>query len=431
MSSTTPISPPEEDLRSAVLSLRNEHPTLGVVKLHALLLSENSEWAVSEKRLRRIMTAEGLTLQRKATPAAESGAHTYPSSTLIDGLDVAKWTAAVEVKYFDKQRGKGLITKESISEGQVVWKEDPFIIAPEWDIYDLQVASRACGYCTTPLTDSSLVLRCPASNSSAPCPARFCHRLCLKRSEKTHPLLCPAQNPGSVPLLAFGRKHVWMALHALTQCAARLLLAQQAGDDVLRDDWRVYRALAELGMEERAQGGWLQGAEPDRAMWQAAHRTFVQAFVLPPDPASQKKLAKLLKRPPLKDVADALFTYDGFLHGLGRMSLNLEAHGGLYTLHSHLNHSCRPNVSVRHLDQRTALSRITLVAKRDIAAGEELLVTYVDPSLGVSKRRMQLGAWGFGECVCERCIEEEKETSKPSSDVDDLERELKAGLGVM
>jgi hypothetical protein len=57
-------------------------------------------------------------------------------------------------------------------------------------------------------------------------------------------------------------------------------------------------------------------------MWQAAHSTFVQAFVLPPDPASQKKLAKLLKRPPSKDVADALFTYDGFLHGLGRMSLS-------------------------------------------------------------------------------------------------------------
>ena len=57
-------------------------------------------------------------------------------------------------------------------------------------------------------------------------------------------------------------------------------------------------------------------------MWQAAHRAFVQAFVLPPDPAGQKKLAKVLKRPPPKDVADALFTYDGFLHGLGRMSLS-------------------------------------------------------------------------------------------------------------
>ncbi|KAF8260082.1 SET domain-containing protein [Lactarius quietus] len=406
MSTTTPISPPDEALKPAIQSLRTQHPTLGVAKLHALLLSENAQWTVSEKRLRRMMTAEGLTLQpqpqRKA--AAEPGAHIYPSSALVEGLDVAKWTVAVEIKYFDKKRGKGLIAKEPISEGQIVWKEDPFIIAPEWDIYDLQIASRACGYCTTPLTDSSLVLRCPASTSSAPCPARFCHRLCLKRSEKTHPLL-------SSPLLAFARKNVWMAFHALTQCAARLLLAQQAGDDALRDDWRVYRALAELGMEERAQGGWLQGAEPDRELWQAGHRAFVQAFVLPPDPASQKKLAKLTSQ-------TRCFTYEGFLHGLGRMSLNIEAHGGLYTLHSHLNHNCRPNVSVRHVDQRTSLSRIAIVAKRDIA-------------LGVRRRRIQLGAWGFGECMCERCIEEEKEVGESDRDVDDLERELKAGLGVM
>ena len=66
----------------------------------------------------------------------------------------------------------------------------------------------------------------------------------------------------------------------------------------------------------------LHGAEPDRETWQVAHMAFVQAFVLPPDLASQKKLAKLLKRPIPKDVADALFTYDGFLHGLGRMNLS-------------------------------------------------------------------------------------------------------------
>ena len=45
------------------------------------------------------------------------------------------------------------------------------------------------------------------------------------------------------------------------------------------------------------------------------------------------------------------------------------------------------------------------------------------------RRRLQLGAWGFGECACERCMEEEKEPEKKN--VDDLELELKAGLGVM
>lgn len=108
-----------------------------------------------------------------------------------------------------------------------------------------------------------------------------------------------------------------------------------------------------------------------------------------------------------------------------------------------MNHSCSPNISVRHPDQRTALSRITVIAKRSIAAGEELVVTYVDPSLGVRERRSQLVAWGFGQCDCERCVEEERDEKsgvdegtsegeiKERSDLDDLERELKAGLGVM
>jgi hypothetical protein len=144
------------------------------------------------------------------------------------------------------------------------------------EIYDLQLASQACAHCTTPLTNhhlTSLILHCPTTSSttsSGACPARFCNRLCLKRSEKTHPLLCPAQNPASVPLLTFARKHVWMALHALAQCTARLLLAhqqkqgrQRAGissrdseEEGLREDWSVYCALADLGMEERVKGGW-------------------------------------------------------------------------------------------------------------------------------------------------------------------------------
>jgi hypothetical protein len=66
----------------------------------------------------------------------------------------------------------------------------------------------------------------------------------------------------------------------------------------------------------------LHGVEPDRVTWQAAHSAFTQAFVAPPDTVQQRKLAKLLKRPLPKEIADALFTYEGFLHGLGRMSLS-------------------------------------------------------------------------------------------------------------
>ena len=130
--STALISPPEEDLKTAVVSLKKEHPTLGIAKLHALLLSENPTWTVSEKRLRRILKNSDSDTPAGGGPSTATETHVYPSSTLVEGLNIAKWTTAVEVKYFDRRKGKGLVAKEPISEGQVVWKEDPFVIAPEW-----------------------------------------------------------------------------------------------------------------------------------------------------------------------------------------------------------------------------------------------------------------------------------------------------------
>ena len=142
------ISPAEEDLKAAVASLKKEHPTLSIAKLHALILSENVSWAVSEKRTRRILKSsngdnqelEYATTGNPCGPGPSSSpsttgskaAHVCPSSTLIEGLDVSKWTTTIEDKYFDKKKGKGLVAKEPISEGQTVWKEDPFIIALEW-----------------------------------------------------------------------------------------------------------------------------------------------------------------------------------------------------------------------------------------------------------------------------------------------------------
>jgi len=101
-----------------------------------------------------------------------------------------------------------------------------------------------------------------------------------------------------------------------------------------------------------------------------------------------------------------------------------------------MNHSCTPNISVRHKDQRTALSKITILALRDIDPGEELLITYVDPSMDVKQREKNLGEWGFGACDCKRCIEERKTYKPPPVDGEmpavheDLENELKASLGV-
>jgi SET and MYND domain-containing protein len=45
-------------------------------------------------------------------------------------------------------------------------------------------------------------------------------------------------------------------------------------------------------------------------------------------------------------------------------------------------------------------------AARDIAAGEELTITYTDAEAAVSQRQ-QLLHWGYGfKCCCARCVEE-------------------------
>lgn len=71
----------------------------------------------------------------------------------------------------------------------------------------------------------------------------------------------------------------------------------------------------------------------------------------------------------------------------------------------------------------------------DMILGEELLVSYVDPALPVSSRQHKLREWSF-RCECERC----KEEGLTAGDVDgpredgpptDLEKELKAGLGLL
>lgn len=127
------ISPTEEALKLALVSLKSEHPTLGIIKTHALLLAKYPEWVVSEKRTRKILQGEGLILNDST--GAENPNTVYPSSRVIPDLDIPRWTTKVAVKYFDKKKGKGLVATQDISEGEAIWREDPFIIAPEWLVH--------------------------------------------------------------------------------------------------------------------------------------------------------------------------------------------------------------------------------------------------------------------------------------------------------
>lgn len=75
----------------------------------------------------------------------------------------------------------------------------------------------------------------------------------------------------------------------------------------------------------------------------------------------------------------------------------------VFLVPSMLNHCCEPNVGVQFPSNNSTMQ---LQARRDIAAGEELKITYIDAGVGVAARRAQL-QWGYGfRCQCARCVEE-------------------------
>lgn len=94
----------------------------------------------------------------------------------------------------------------------------------------------------------------------------------------------------------------------------------------------------------------------------------------------------------------------------------MESQGGMYCIHSHLNHSCSPNLRAHHPPSRRGMrqaTKIALEATEDIPKGSELTITYQDPSLGVKRRNLLL--WRehiFGPCPCARCEREVGELSE-------------------
>ena len=54
------------------------------------------------------------------------------------------FAAKVAVKQFGKIKGKGLVATEIIEPGEEVWKEDPFIVSPEWSVLIIHRSESVC-----------------------------------------------------------------------------------------------------------------------------------------------------------------------------------------------------------------------------------------------------------------------------------------------
>jgi hypothetical protein len=94
----------------------------------------------------------------------------------------------------------------------------------------------------------------------------------------------------------------------------------------------------------------------------------------------------LLQTTPLADVADLSHSSRG---------------QGIYGVGCLFNHSCDPNLHVQYAAVND--ETLSVVALRDIAASEELTISYIDTSLPYAVRQQQLLEHYLFECKCSRC----------------------------
>lgn len=136
MASSTSFSPPDDAVLEAIRAVKETNSDIGVAKLQTAILTANPTWTLSEKRIRKLLKPTTTGTDAPVAPNAANQktgtAPSYPISKLNGDLNVEQWTKKVQVKQFGKARGKGLVAKEDIAEGEVIWKEEPFIYSPLW-----------------------------------------------------------------------------------------------------------------------------------------------------------------------------------------------------------------------------------------------------------------------------------------------------------
>ena len=150
-----------------------------------------------------------------------------------------------------------------------------------------------------------------------------------------------------------------------------------------------------------------------RQMWQKMWELLCNALKIHP---SYERVSKFLT---LEQFLLHLGIFPAFQVLITGMFNTNNLNGGLYLLHSHLNHSCQPNAKA--VDVRGRLAELNcifptyspsrdkmdsnkiVVVQEEIHEGEEITISYINPDWPGAIRRQTLKRdYGF-DCRCKRC----------------------------
>ncbi|KAH8926400.1 hypothetical protein BT69DRAFT_1348070 [Atractiella rhizophila] len=477
--STGPISPSDEDLKNSIIELRASPltSTLGIPKLLPKILEKHPNWTVSEKRLRKLIGGdkehlgpvpetwdywdtvgeqrrtlywkEGkgeLEREDRLEPPEERGnivAHGLVNEELENFTK--ELTKGKVVNVFEEGKGRGLRVADGVEvdEEEVLFTEDAKVWVPmSRNLSKGIMLGEVCASCGKIFGNprSKILVSCqyhsrsPSSTTGpAPCHTRFCNRVCQAKSAKEHgPFICPTRNPEYAFLCRWAEDQDWRAPIVVFKIWASIIMRWKEGGIVERGDWDAFTMVSERVRRMREMGIFAEYQLGN--LWKSCFLFLLNALHLPSavptsdaknTPAAQYFQAFFGQTSFPFSSFRSIFTYYTFQRDLGLVTLNQEDDGGLYALHSSLNHSCDPTAAVRRtspklssLGQEARPSRVHIVSRKNLGPGTPLTVSYVDPKASLLERRNLLRRHYIFECDCERC---EREISE--LEVDDEERE--------
>lgn len=396
------VTPHPRQVVDDIIALWKEDPlteSLGAAKLHGQVKKRHPNWLVLEKRVRQLLKEFGLNVNltaQQVSYAKDIKAHPTPKDVIMPENVQVTMTL---------KRGKGLYAKRPIKKGTILWEEAPLFYVPQLQSTPLMKQGQCCAYCGKVLEKNNanltLGLDCQL------CPMVWCLQRC-KSSNTLHLALYHLTGKRLIDAEKFMEledyclQELWNALYALAHIQAQIIMEKkpEAGKLSLKDKFDSlalvsqqvrYRAVnLGAGAFDLMTGGALFVEEQQEILWKDGYSKFTAVF------------------PRLSGV-----TYDDFLTMLGTYNIN-NLDLNVFMIQLHLNHNCDPNVDVNtHATDRS--KPLKVVADRDIAGGEELTTTYVNPSHPVLQRLRELRVnWGF-VCACNRCKLEKQQDQRKQS----------------
>ncbi|KAF9898721.1 SET domain-containing protein 5 [Lobosporangium transversale] len=393
------ITPEAPALTALIASIKQKDPSLGIKKVLAEIQTQEPTWLVSEKRVKKLMTEAGIAVAR---PESEMNLDpSVPVSHIDTEVDVSALTnGQIKAKMINKVVGKGLFAAQDLPKGKEVFREFPFVYFPPMKRYNMIRKGEACGLCARTIKYGSLLIcACPSCGK-----IKYCTKACRQSAwDSSHRFECLALNPAIKDYINYCVEENWSAGMGALRCYERILIANETSPEELALVLKHLDAFATISQEERQkkETSWDMMGDQILEIWNKGLKLLIQGCQYPLKITSNKAVNPVLTKALPDDLKDSLFTMDTYLKFIGRYNLNNQS-GGMYLLHSSLNHSCLPNTVIDNPGAGTSYG-VSIRLARDIKRDEQLQITYCNPLWKRETRQQYLRTEYLFTCKCKRC----------------------------